>query len=319
MKLFKAFGIPVEVHSTWFFFIAFISFLGSRAMASNPTEMTVGFFLFFAMFAYIFSFVILHEFGHALAAKSFGYEVKKIGLYPFGGIAFVDGSFSSCPKHEFWITFFGPFVNVVLSLITGTLLMISGEGILHHILKISFYSNLVMFLFNLLPIYPMDGGRIMRSFLVHKFGRVGLKYAMWVSVLVCIPTSIFAVMNGYWMAGLIMPMMLIQGFAEFKSQEIDFSLEDDFKKYVVSQMKTARSFVEHGGTCVEFSDEEAEKLAHHLAFLATKTLKCKIDSSEQRFTLALNCLKMLDKAWLKAIKIPAKDWNEQRDQFWFED
>jgi len=318
MKIFKAFDIPVELHPTWVFFIAFISFLGTKSAASNPTEFAVGFFVFFAIFTYVFSFVVLHEFGHALTAKHFGYEVRKIGLYPFGGIAFVDGSFSSCPKHEFWITFFGPFVNVVLFLITGALMAltksIAGENILFHILKIGFYSNLVMFLFNLLPIYPMDGGRIMRSLLVHKFGNAGLKYALWVSASVCAPVSVLAMMNGYWMAGIIMPIMLLQGFAETKTREMCAAVEDDLVKYVVGQMKTARDSGNFNS--VGFTDQEAENLARHLVIITTKKLKF---ADGDKLLGALNSLKLLDKAWLKAIKIPAKEWNTKRDEFWFED
>lgn len=154
----------------------------------------------------------------------------------------------------------------------------------------------------------------MRSLLVHKFGNAGLKYALWVSVLVCVPISILAMMNGYWMAGIIMPIMLLQGFAETKAREMDAAVEYDLVQYVVSQMKTARDSGSFNS--VGFTDREAENLARHLVIITMKKLRL---AEGDRLLATLNALKLLDKAWLKAIKIPAKEWNTKRDEFWFED
>lgn len=154
----------------------------------------------------------------------------------------------------------------------------------------------------------------MRSLLVHKFGNAGLKYALWVSASVCAPVSVLAMMNGYWMAGIIMPIMLLQGFAETKTREMCAAVEDDLVKYVVGQMKTARDSGNFNS--VGFTDQEAENLARHLVIITTKKLKF---ADGDKLLGALNSLKLLDKAWLKAIKIPAKEWNTKRDEFWFED
>ena len=136
----------------------------------------------------IFGCVVLHEYGHALTARRFGVGMVKITLYPFGGVAFLK-SMPEKPLHELIIAVMGPAVNLLIILI---LLMIFGVGnfinleLLQHqnaapweslilgngFFRNIFWANVVMIVFNLIPAFPMDGGRVLRALLAMKYDRV---------------------------------------------------------------------------------------------------------------------------------------------------
>jgi len=123
----------------------------------------------------VFACVVLHEFGHALTAQRFGVGTRDITLLPIGGIASLE-RMPEDPKQEFWITVAGPLVNLVIAGIAFLLIALSGLSLVmtdldmdlsagHTVLAFLFMSNLGLFLFNLIPAFPMDGGRILRSVL----------------------------------------------------------------------------------------------------------------------------------------------------------
>jgi Zn-dependent protease/CBS domain-containing protein len=144
----------------------------------------------------LFLCVVLHEFGHALAAKSFGINTPDITLLPIGGVARLE-RMPEEPKQELIIAVAGPLVNVIiaaclflvgartdLSPWTGT----QGGDLLAMVLKI----NIWMVLFNLLPAFPMDGGRILRALLATKFD-----YARATQIAATIGQG-FAFLFGFW-------------------------------------------------------------------------------------------------------------------------
>jgi len=110
----------------------------------------------------LFVIVMLHEFGHALAASSLGYEVEEISLLPFGGVAKLShGGIGFTPKHEAFIAIAGPAVNLMLAVLAWVL-NITG------VWSDSFFETMVQLnlwiaIFNLLPGLPLDGGRILRA------------------------------------------------------------------------------------------------------------------------------------------------------------
>ena len=108
------------------------------------------------MTAAIFFCVILHELGHSLVAQRLGIQVNQITLYPIGGIAQLASQPN--PKKEIWITIAGPLVNLVI----GCALLPFADNDFLHTLGMA---NFVLFCFNLLPAFPMDGGRLLRAFL----------------------------------------------------------------------------------------------------------------------------------------------------------
>jgi len=112
----------------------------------------------------LFGSVLLHEIGHAIAAKRFGFNTKSITLYPFGGIAVIEMKPSS--TEEFWIAIAGPAVNFAIAAISLPILFF-GYNIFSFIISI----NVLMGVFNMIPAYPMDGGRVLRAILSRKMSK----------------------------------------------------------------------------------------------------------------------------------------------------
>jgi Zn-dependent protease/CBS domain-containing protein len=125
----------------------------------------------------LFACVVLHELGHALMARRYGVRTREIVLYPIGGVAKLEGIPSG--TSELLIALSGPAVNLVLAAGLGAFLLVrmgvpggevplaprTFELSLSSILVFLLDANLVLFLFNLLPAFPMDGGRILRAVL----------------------------------------------------------------------------------------------------------------------------------------------------------
>jgi Zn-dependent protease/predicted transcriptional regulator len=127
----------------------------------------------------LFVCVVLHEFGHALAAQKYGIQTKDIVLYPIGGIARLE-KLPEDPKQELWVAIAGPLVNIGLFIILSVFLSFKGfdmeslEVIKIEPSTILLYlasANLILAIFNLIPAFPMDGGRILRAILAIRLPR----------------------------------------------------------------------------------------------------------------------------------------------------
>jgi len=120
----------------------------------------------------LFGCVILHELGHALAARAFDVPTRSITLYPIGGLARLE-RIPSEPMKELWIAVAGPAVNVVIALVLGALVIATGRPLSPSVLMEPFqdpistlvWMNVGLALFNMLPAFPMDGGRVLRAVL----------------------------------------------------------------------------------------------------------------------------------------------------------
>lgn len=124
----------------------------------------------------LFLCVVLHEFGHALTARRFGVSTKDITLYPIGGIASLDGM-PERPGQELLVGLAGPTVNLVIAALLWVYLTSSGQipdlpamGASNDMSQIPFlwslfFANIVLAVFNLIPAFPMDGGRVLRAVL----------------------------------------------------------------------------------------------------------------------------------------------------------
>jgi Zn-dependent protease/CBS domain-containing protein len=159
-------GIPIRVHFTFLILLALFSF--SEASRSGARA-GLGSLVFMVL---LFSCVLLHELGHCVVARRFGVSITSITLYPFGGIAFLT-DIPREPAREILIAIAGPVVNFLIAagLFVGVVFLTPD-----HTLQISaltdadllrslFSVNLLLGLFNLVPAYPMDGGRILRGVL----------------------------------------------------------------------------------------------------------------------------------------------------------
>ena len=165
INLFRVFGIQLSVHSTFFLLLAYYGYEGWENGGLTGLVwrviLTVSFFIC----------VVLHELGHSLTAKRYGVLVPRILLLPIGGMAEFD-RIPRKPSAEFLITIAGPAVNFAIA---GLLLPLVWHYLFNdaalddfsmaELVNQLFWGNLIMGTFNLLPVYPMDGGRIFRSIL----------------------------------------------------------------------------------------------------------------------------------------------------------
>src|ERR671916_2693596 len=171
-------GINVKVHCTFLLLVAFFAFLGYRSSGSLAGALTPT-----AVIVALFLCVLLHEFGHSLVAQRLGIEIKSITLLPIGGVSNLE-SLPEKPSDEVKITLAGPLVNVVLAPIffgLGLLLgaeprmptdLFTGIGSVGQFFFYLGYLNVVLAVFNLIPAFPLDGGRILRALLATRLGAV---------------------------------------------------------------------------------------------------------------------------------------------------
>jgi Zn-dependent protease/predicted transcriptional regulator len=171
----KVSGIKIFIHWTFVFLIAWIIIGNIRA---GETGISILYMLGFI--ASVFACVTLHELGHALMAKKYNYRTKDITLLPIGGIARME-EIPENPKHEFAVAIAGPLVNVVIAAILFPIVYGFGfipETIVPYINSFDsyiynlLYTNIILVAFNLLPAFPMDGGRIFRALLSMKMSRM---------------------------------------------------------------------------------------------------------------------------------------------------
>ncbi|MBL9137492.1 MAG: site-2 protease family protein [Verrucomicrobiales bacterium] len=167
IKLGRYAGIDVYVHVT---FLLFLGFIGAAQVLSGAALGSVVEAVLF--FIAVFGCVLLHEFGHALTARQFGIRTRDITLLPIGGVARLE-RMPDRPLQELWVAIAGPAVNVGIVLLLVAWLAISGAsvgGLDWDLTEGSFATrlltvNLVLVIFNLIPAFPMDGGRVLRALL----------------------------------------------------------------------------------------------------------------------------------------------------------
>lgn len=155
------------MHVTFLLLLGFIT-LANVLSGASAGAVASGVLFFLALFGC----VLLHEYGHALMARKFGVPTSDITLLPIGGVARLE-RMPDKPWQEFWVALAGPAVNMVIALILGTYLTFTGGweplanlspatgGFAERLLVV----NVFLVLFNMLPAFPMDGGRVLRSLL----------------------------------------------------------------------------------------------------------------------------------------------------------
>jgi Zn-dependent protease len=159
-------GIDVYIHFTFVLFVAFLALVfyqtgGSRAAADGTMFLLS-----------VFGCILLHELGHALAAREFKIKTRDITLYPIGGVARLE-RMPDKPLQELWVALAGPAVNVVIAAALFGILIAQGQlqpvggmtvtqgPFLERLMMV----NIFLVLFNMLPAFPMDGGRVLRALL----------------------------------------------------------------------------------------------------------------------------------------------------------
>ena len=167
LKVGSVYGIGIFLHWTFLLLIAAIFayyYVQSQSLGAAVSGM--GFIVA------VFVCVILHELGHALTARRFGVPTRSITLYPIGGLARLE-RIPAEPMKEFWIAIGGPAVNIVIAVGLALVLLVTGgsfaPGALQtpgqHVIASLMWINAVLAGFNMLPAFPMDGGRVLRALL----------------------------------------------------------------------------------------------------------------------------------------------------------
>lgn len=192
-------GIPIRLHFTFLLFLLWVGLAGRN----GGSGLSVWYVLA------IFACVVLHELGHSLVALRYGIPVSSITLYPIGGVAMIEKRPTA--KQELWIAIAGPAVNVVIALalflITGLphltregALLANGGGGLNAFLARLLLFNIWMVAFNMIPAFPMDGGRVLRAILAHYTApERATAIAASVGQFIAIVLGIWAIFSGQWM------------------------------------------------------------------------------------------------------------------------
>jgi len=162
----KIFGISIDLDYSWFFVFGLLTWI--LAVSYYPAEFknwAAGEYWFMGAFTAILLFVsvLLHELGHSIVAKRYGISVPRITLFVFGGVSQIATEPASATQ-EFWIAAAGPAVSLLLALaFWGLRPVLANSGPLLALAKYLALLNFVLGIFNLVPGFPLDGGRVFRS------------------------------------------------------------------------------------------------------------------------------------------------------------
>jgi Zn-dependent protease len=229
IRLFTFQGIPVRLHWSFALLILWVWYIGFRAGMGWPAIGVLG-----LLILSLFACVVMHEFGHALAARRYGVRTRDIILSPIGGVARLD-RIPEKPAQELVVALAGPAVNVLIALVLGLIawltlpqrLTIQGETEtaifwIGNYVPLLFWMNLWLVLFNMIPAFPMDGGRVLRALLAMRFGR--LKATHWASVVGRVLAVLFiitAFVEQHLFLGLIGLFVYVMASQEYKMVQAD--------------------------------------------------------------------------------------------------
>lgn len=216
INLFRVCGIQLAVHASFFLLLAYVGLEGWQEAGMPGLLWSVAVLLAF------FVCVVLHEFGHSFTAMHYGVGVRRILLMPIGGMAEFD-SIPRQPSKELLITLAGPAVNFVIAAILWLTVgyptnseyadSLAGFG------QVLLRANLVMGFFNLLPVFPMDGGRIFRALLALRLPY--LRATFWAAtigkVLAILGALVAILVFQSYLVGILFGFIYFAGEAEYRA------------------------------------------------------------------------------------------------------
>ncbi len=198
ISLFRVAGTEVRLHLT---FLLLLAWIGTSAGLQGGTAAAVQGIAFILL---LFGCVLLHEFGHVFAARRYGVNTPDITLLPIGGVARLE-RIPEKPAEELVVALAGPAVNVVIAAVLFVLLggvpemtaAANPQDPQQGMLPRLFWVNISLVLFNLIPAFPMDGGRVLRALLAIRLGsRRATEIAATVGQVVAFALGLFGLLNG---------------------------------------------------------------------------------------------------------------------------
>ena len=241
LQIANFFDIPVRVHWS---FLLLLAFAGISSQRLGDTWSETGWtFLFVGA---IFACVVLHEFGHALMARRFGVGTKDIILLPIGGLARLY-ALPEQPGQELLVAIAGPLVNLVIALLLSPIVWWQSGDEFHQLFRfflgispiigsqeatfVQYFIpallllNIILALFNLLPAFPMDGGRILRALLSYRMPRLkATRVAVRIGQILAILLSVYSVFDEKYSTALIGIFVFYMAQVEYRYAKINHAL-----------------------------------------------------------------------------------------------
>lgn len=233
-------GIPIRLHFTFFLLLAWVGLEGEPS--ARQAALNIVFLLV------LFGSVLLHELGHALVAQRLKIPTRDITLYPFGGIATL--AREGPPKAELLIAAAGPVVSFLLAAACSPFLPESIElpldapgGLISRV----FIANMAIAIFNLLPAFPMDGGRILRASLALGGSAKATTIASRLSQVLSILLGLFAFATGNFMLVVIAALVFVNALQEHLRERARIAAEGCIVADVMAPLEGLQTF-SHGTT-----------------------------------------------------------------------
>ncbi|MDP3730301.1 MAG: site-2 protease family protein [Candidatus Omnitrophota bacterium] len=227
VKLFNIFGISINIHVTFLLLLVFFLSGGIKWLA-----LIIG----------VFCFVTLHEVCHSLMARYYGIEVRQITLLPIGGIASMS-SMPEKPVQEFFISIVGPLFNIaVIVIFYNPMKSLLGTEVLFHrplstatwplTLSYLYWINLMLAAFNLIPAFPMDGGRVLRSLLAGRIGYVkATKFAVGLGHIFAVGFAYFGIVN----VNIVLIAIAIFIYMAASNERHQVDVREDLSKFKIGE------------------------------------------------------------------------------------
>jgi Zn-dependent protease/predicted transcriptional regulator len=247
-------GIPIKLHVTFFIIIL----LGAWQWAGRSEDAIGGALFGAALMLALFLCVTLHELGHSLTARYFGIQTREILLLPLGGVAQLSKN-PDQPAHELWIALAGPIVNVVIAFVLILIgltpqidlfaYLLDGQGltnILSNDITLSNFllwllsANVSLVLFNMIPAFPLDGGRVLRALLAMGMGFPrATRIASAIGQFVAIALGLFGLLTGNLILALVAVFIFVgatqeTAVAESKVVLTTRRLGDAYNRHVIT-------------------------------------------------------------------------------------
>jgi Zn-dependent protease len=229
VKILSVRGIPIRLHWTFFLILPYVAFMMARRFAAfaaqahtSETALILSPGAWGLVLAVVlFASVLLHELGHVFVALAQGSKVREITLMMLGGVSHIE-SVSHAPRAEAKMAIVGPLVSVAIALVAYVAHLFSGpipdlQFGLYYLAQI----NLGIGIFNMVPAFPLDGGRVVRSLLAAKYGRVrATVVSAGIGRVLAVMLGLFGVLSGNFLLALI--ALFIWGGGNAEAQGILF-------------------------------------------------------------------------------------------------